>query len=76
VLNPGTVPARRYFGLGAIVVTFEDTYAVYLHTHFPAWLRREPASEQANIVYAVPDTRTPRYRRTTTGRPTGSARRA
>jgi Spherulation-specific family 4 len=55
VLNPGTVPARGYFGLGAIVVTFEDTDAVYRHTYFPAWLRREPASEQANIVYAVPD---------------------
>lgn len=55
VLNPGTVPAQGYFGLGATVVTFEDTYAVYRHTHFPAWLRREPAGAQANIVYAVPD---------------------
>ncbi len=55
VLNPGTVPARGYFGLGAIVVTFEDTYASYQHAQFPAWLRREPASRQANIVYAVPD---------------------
>lgn len=54
VLNPGTVPARGYFDLGAIVVTFEDTYAAYRHTPFPAWLRREPAGDQANIVYAVP----------------------
>lgn len=55
VVNPGTVPARGYFGLGAIVVTFEDTYAAYPRAQFPAWLRREPASEQANIVYAVPN---------------------
>lgn len=55
VLNPGTVPARGYFALGAIVVTFEDTYFAYLHTRFPSWLRREPTSQQANIVYAVPD---------------------
>jgi hypothetical protein len=54
VLNPGTVPARGYFSLGSIVVTFEDTYAAYRHPGFPSWLRREPASEQANIVYAVP----------------------
>jgi Spherulation-specific family 4 len=55
VLNPGTVPARGYFGLGAIVVTFEDTYASFRHTPYPRWLRREPASEQANIVYAAPN---------------------
>jgi hypothetical protein len=55
VLNPGTVPARGYFGLGSIVVTFEDTYAAYRHPGFPRWLRREPAGEQANIVYAVPN---------------------
>lgn len=55
VLNPGTVPARGYFKLGAIVVTFEDTYAAYQHAQFPAWLHQEPASDQANIVYAVPD---------------------
>lgn len=54
VLNPGTVPAQGYFGLGAIVVTFEDTYAAYQRARFPAWLGREPAREQANIVYAVP----------------------
>ena len=55
VVNPGTVPARAYFGLGAIVVTFEDTYAAYGHAQFPAWLQSEPASQQANIVYAVPN---------------------
>lgn len=55
VLNPGTVPARGYFKLGAIVVTFEDTYAAYRNAQFPAWLRQEPESQQANIVYAVPD---------------------
>ena len=55
VLNPGTVPARGYFGLDAIVVTFEDTYAAFRHTSFPHWLRREPAVLEANIVYAVPD---------------------
>jgi hypothetical protein len=55
VLNPGTVPARGYFSLGAIVVTFEDTYAAYRHPGFPAWLRHVPAGEQANIVYAVPN---------------------
>lgn len=54
VLNPGTVPTRGYFGLSAIVVTFEDTYAAYRHARFPRWLRRVPASQQANIVYAVP----------------------
>ncbi|HTX46692.1 MAG TPA: spherulation-specific family 4 protein [Solirubrobacteraceae bacterium] len=56
VLNPGTVPARGYFSLGAIVVTFEDTYAAYRHPGFPGWLRHVPAGEQANIVYAVPNT--------------------
>jgi hypothetical protein len=55
VLNPGTVPARGYFSLGAIVVTFEDTYAAYRHPGFPAWLRNVPAGEQANIVYAIPN---------------------
>jgi hypothetical protein len=55
VLNPGAVPAEAYFDLGAIVVTFEDTYAAYQHASFPAWLEREPASDQANIVYAVPN---------------------
>ena len=55
VLNPGTVPARGYFSLGAIVVTFEDTYAAYGHAQFPAWVQSEPASAQANIVYAVPN---------------------
>jgi hypothetical protein len=48
------VPARGYFGLGAIVVTFEDTYASFRQATFPGWLRREPAGQQANIVYAVP----------------------
>ena len=55
VLNPGAVPTQAYFGLGAIVVTFEDTYAAYQHASFPAWLAGEPASEQGNIVYAVPN---------------------
>ena len=54
VLNPGTVPARGYFGLGAVVVTFEDSFAAYRRARFPAWLAREPPGEQANIVYAVP----------------------
>jgi Spherulation-specific family 4 len=54
VLNPGTVPAQAYFGLGSVVVTFEDTYAAFQHARFPAWLRNEPAGQQANIVYAVP----------------------
>jgi spherulation-specific family 4 protein len=54
VLNPGDVPAQDYMRLGDVVVTFEDTYAHYLHATFPGWLHRYPASEQANIVIEAP----------------------
>ncbi|MBE2319512.1 spherulation-specific family 4 protein [Solirubrobacter sp. CPCC 204708] len=51
VLNPGVVPARAYFELADVVVTFEGSYADYRRWHPPAWLDSE---RTAHLVYAAP----------------------
>ncbi|MDA0168025.1 spherulation-specific family 4 protein [Solirubrobacter taibaiensis] len=53
VLNPGVVPARAYFDLADIVVTFEGSYTDYLAWRPPAWLRLQ---RTAHLVYAAPPT--------------------
>jgi hypothetical protein len=54
-LNPGTVPARGYFDVADIVVTFEGTYAGYAAAvqAMPDWVRREPAQHVAHLVYGA-----------------------
>jgi hypothetical protein len=54
-LNPGTVPARGYFDVADVVVTFEGPYADYdaaLAT-MPAWLRDVPLGRIAHLVYGA-----------------------
>ena len=55
VLNPGTVPAREYFGLADVVVTFEGPFADYAArlAQAPAWLSEVPADQTAHLVYAA-----------------------
>jgi hypothetical protein len=52
-LNPGTVPARGYFDLADIVVTFEGPYSSYEAAlrSMPAWLRDVPRRKVAHLVY-------------------------
>ena len=52
-LNPGTVPARQYFDLADVVVTFEGPYASYEAAlrSMPAWLRDVPRRKVAHLVY-------------------------
>lgn len=54
VLDPAAVPARGYFGVATVVVTFEGPYALYRNAHFPGWLRHYARSHQANIVTSAP----------------------
>jgi hypothetical protein len=55
VLNPGTVPARGYFDLADLVVTFEGPFADYASrlAEAPAWLKDVPADRTAHLVYAA-----------------------
>jgi hypothetical protein len=55
VLNPGTVPARGYFKLADVVVTFEGPFADYASrlAQAPPWLRDVPADRIAHLVYAA-----------------------
>jgi hypothetical protein len=52
-LNPGTVPARGYFDVGDIVVTFEGPYAAYGEATrtTPDWLRDVRPTQVAHLVY-------------------------
>jgi hypothetical protein len=55
VVNPGMVPARGYFDLADIVVTFEGTpgdYAAAL-ARAPDWLAALPADRIAHLLYAA-----------------------
>jgi hypothetical protein len=54
-LNPGLVPARGYFGLADVVVTYEGPFADYAAAleHTPAWLRAVPADKVAHLVYGA-----------------------
>jgi hypothetical protein len=55
VVNPGTVPARGYFDVADVVVTFEGPYAAYAATleRMPGWVRDEPPEHVAHLVYAA-----------------------
>jgi hypothetical protein len=55
VINPGVVPARAYFDLADVVVTFEGPFADYRAAlaRAPAWLARRPASAIAHLVYGA-----------------------
>jgi Spherulation-specific family 4 len=52
-LNPGVVPARGYFDLADIVVTFEGPASGYdgALRAMPAWLREVPRRKVAHLVY-------------------------
>jgi Spherulation-specific family 4 len=54
-LNPGIVPARGYFGLADVVVTFEGPAAAYAEAvrSTPDWVRRLPLNRTAHLVYAA-----------------------
>jgi len=55
VLNPGTVPARGYFDLADVVVTYEGPFADYATrlAQAPDWLADIPADRTAHLVYAA-----------------------
>jgi hypothetical protein len=55
VLNPGVVPAREYFGVADVVVTFEGAAAGYATaaSAMPDWLRREPRDHVAHLIYGA-----------------------
>jgi Spherulation-specific family 4 len=54
-LNAGVVPARGYFRVADVVVTFEGPYAAYdaAMRRAPAWVGRVPRSRVAHLVYAA-----------------------
>ena len=53
VLNPGAVPAREYFDLADVIVTFEGPYAAYgaAMDAMPEWVRDQPPGRVAHLVY-------------------------
>jgi hypothetical protein len=53
VLNPGVVPARGYFDIADIVVTFEGRPGSYGEAleRMPAWLQQIPRERIAHLVY-------------------------
>lgn len=55
VFNPGVVPARPYFALADVMVTFEGPFSDYAQAlaRQPAWVRDEPAAAIAHLVYAA-----------------------
>lgn len=55
VLNPGTVPARGFFDIADIVVTFEGPYSAYepALAGMPDWLRRLAPSRSAHLIYGA-----------------------
>jgi hypothetical protein len=55
VLNPGMVPARGYFDLADVVVTYEGPFADYATrlAHAPEWLDDVPKAQTAHLVYAA-----------------------
>jgi len=71
VLNPGMVPARGYFDLADLVVTYEGPYADYARrlAREPEWVRDEPTAhlvyaasrEQADELFAAPARSTSLY---------------
>jgi Spherulation-specific family 4 len=55
VLNPGTVPARGYFDLAELVVTYEGPFADYATrlAQAPGWLAGVGANRTAHLVYSA-----------------------
>ncbi len=53
VINPGVPPAREYFDLADVVVTFEGPYSAYHEAveRMPDWVRRQPPGRVAHLVY-------------------------
>jgi hypothetical protein len=58
VLNPGAVPARGYFDVADVIVTFEGPYAAYAPAlrRMPGWVRTLAARRVAHLVYGASDT--------------------
>ena len=54
-VNPGVVPARGYFDLADIVVTFEGPYAKYAEAlrRMPKWVREQRPRRTAHLVYGA-----------------------
>jgi hypothetical protein len=54
-LNPGVVPARGYFDIADIVVTFEGDYTDYAAAvrRTPDWVRAVPPGKIAHLVYGA-----------------------
>jgi hypothetical protein len=54
-LNPGVVPARGYFDVADVVVTFEGPFADFAArlAAMPRWLREVPAKRIAHLVYGA-----------------------
>jgi spherulation-specific family 4 protein len=54
-LNPGTIPARGYFDLADVVVTFEGAYPAYADAvrRAPGWLRDVAPGKVAHLLYGA-----------------------
>ena len=52
-LNPGVVPARGYFDVADVVVTFEGPFADYDDRVEPDWLERIEPERIAHLVYGA-----------------------
>jgi hypothetical protein len=55
VLNPGAVPARGYFDVADVVVTFEGSIASYAAAlrDMPGWVRALRVSRVAHLLYGA-----------------------
>ena len=55
VVNPGLVPAREYFDLADVVVTYEGPVSAYRDRlgHQPGWLGEIPPERVAHLVYGA-----------------------
>jgi hypothetical protein len=54
VVDPGRVPARGYFDVANVVVTFAGHYRHYLNASVPGWLAHIAADRKANLVTDAP----------------------
>jgi hypothetical protein len=55
VMNPGVVPARRYFALADVIVTFEGPVSAYAGAlrETPAWVEDLPRARIAHLIYGA-----------------------
>jgi hypothetical protein len=58
VVNPGVVPARGYFDVADVVVTFEGPYAAYdaAVARMPDWAREQPPARSGLLIYGASST--------------------